>query len=89
MHVPPFGPSHPALHVQEVTLELELSELEFAGHARQVPSAVAPVELEYLPDAQLMHTASPIPTLYVPTPHCVHVLPVPANPAGHLHEPTR
>jgi hypothetical protein len=72
-----------------VAPELELSELELAGHDRQVTSDVAPTELEYLPDAQLMHTPSPIPTLYVPTPHCVHVLPVPAKPAPHPHELTR
>ena len=57
---PPSGPVKPVLHVQAATDELELGELELAGHARQVVATVAPVVGEYVPVEQAVHTAEPV-----------------------------
>ena len=60
MHVPPFGPKNPALHLQAARAELEIGELELAGHARQVAIAVAATAVEYMLAAQLVHRAVPV-----------------------------
>ncbi len=40
-------PCVPALHVQAVSAELEIGEVELAGHPRQVVAIVAPTVVEY------------------------------------------
>ncbi len=62
----------PALHVQAVRDELELGELEFAGHSIHVVSVVAPTVVEYVPAAQSVHTALPVAILYLPATQEVH-----------------
>ncbi len=85
-HVPPFGPVYPALQTQAVTTVLRLGELEFAGHVKQFVTAEAPVEVEYLPAAQLVHPTLPLVSLYVPAPHGEHGPPSgPEYPALHVH----
>jgi hypothetical protein len=41
VHVPPFGPVKPRLHVQAARAELAVGELELVGQARQVVATVA------------------------------------------------
>ncbi len=89
VHVPEFMSMKPTLHVQEVTTELGLGELEFAGHAIHVVAIVAPTVVEYVPAPQLVHAALPVveyvpgpqsehaalPVVeYVPAPHAIHVV---------------
>ena len=57
VHVPPSGPVKPTLHVQAVTAELGLGELELLGHVTQVDSSVAPAVAKYFAAAQSVHTA--------------------------------
>ena len=59
-HAPPSGPVNPMLQVQAVATELGLGELEFAGHATQVDSSVAPVVAEYFPAAQFTHALATV-----------------------------
>ena len=73
-HTPPSGPVDPALQVQAVTAVLGLGELEFAGHATQVDSSVAPVVGKYFPVAQSVHAAEPLAILYLPVTHAVHAV---------------
>ena len=72
VHVPPFGPVKPMLHVQAARAELAIGELELVGQARQVVATVAPTVVEYLPAPQLVHTAVPVVFLYVPATQAVH-----------------
>jgi len=88
-HTPPFRPVYPALHAQAATAELKLGESELPGHARQVDSAVAAVEVEYVPTPQLLQAALPPPILYVPAPHGEHTPPfTPVYPALQVHAVT-
>ncbi len=81
VHVPPFGPVKPMLHVQAARAELEIGELELVGHARQAVATVAPVVVKYVPAAQSVHAAEPVAILYLPTAQAVHVpLLGPVNP---------
>jgi hypothetical protein len=81
-HAPPFRPVYPALQVQAASAELKLGELESPGHARQVVTAVAPVEAEYVPAPHGVQVPLPVAILYVPTPHGEHVPPSgPVDPA--------
>jgi hypothetical protein len=75
VHVPPFGPVKPTLHVQAASAELEIGELELVGHARQAVASVAPTVVEYVPAAQSVHTAEPVAILYLPATQAVHVPP--------------
>jgi hypothetical protein len=78
-------PYVPALHVQAARAELEIGELELAGHATQVAAAVAPVVVKYVPAAQSVHTALPVVVLYLPVVQAVHVPPSgPVDPALHV-----
>ena len=52
VHGPPAGPGYPTLHVQAVTDELELGEMEFAGH---VVHAAEPTVSLYVPVLQAVH----------------------------------
>jgi hypothetical protein len=73
---------YPALHAQAATAELKLGESELPGHARQVDSAVAAVETEYVPTPQLLQAALPLAILYVPAAHVEHTPPSgPVDPA--------
>jgi hypothetical protein len=56
--------------VQAAAAELELGELEFAGHDRQLVTAVAPVVVEYVPAAQFAH---PLLDAYDPAVHGKHI----------------
>ena len=69
VHVPEVISMKPTLHVQEVTTELGLGELEFAGHAIHVVAMIAPTVVEYVPTAQSVHAALPVPILYFPAAH--------------------
>jgi hypothetical protein len=53
-------------------LVLELGEFELAGHAKQRVAAVAAVVIEYVPAAQLVHTALPVVVLKVPATQATH-----------------
>ncbi len=63
VHVLPSGPVKPTLHVQAAMAELEIGELELAGHATHVAATVAAVVVEYVPVGQLVHTAFRMKTL--------------------------
>jgi hypothetical protein len=71
VHVPPFGPVKPTLHVQAARAELEIGELELVGHARQ---AVAPTVVEYFPASQSMHITLPVVSWYFPASHDKHAV---------------
>ena len=72
-------PYVPALQVQLAGAELEIGELELAGHAVQVATAEAPVVVEYVPAVQSAHAALPVAALYLPAAQAVH-----APPSGPL-----
>jgi hypothetical protein len=60
VHVPPFGPVKPTLHVQAERLELPPGELELVGQNRQNPALEAPTNVWYVPEKQLLHTVLPV-----------------------------
>jgi hypothetical protein len=74
-HAPPFGPVDPALHLQAVSAELVLGEVEFGGHARQVAAVVAPTVVEYLATPHRAHNTVPSVLLYVPAVQGMQVSP--------------
>ncbi len=74
-------PYVPALHVQAARAELEIGELELAGHATHVAAAVAPVVVKYVPAAQSVHAAEPVGILYLPATQAVHEPAGPVYPA--------
>ena len=83
-HTPPSGPVDPALHLQSDRLLLPDGESERNGHAVQVASAVAPVEVEYFPDPHSLHGAVPGAVLNLPALHWVQGPPLlPLLPALH------
>jgi hypothetical protein len=75
VQTPPSGPVDPVLHVQAAGAELEIGELEPAGHATHVAAAVAPVVVKYVPVAQSVQAAEPVAILYLPATQAVHVPP--------------
>jgi ABC-type cobalt transport system substrate-binding protein len=88
VHVPPFTPVNPALHVQAAITELDASELEFAGQDTHTAEAVAPTATEYKPTAQSVHTTLPLLVLYLPATHAEHTPPSgPVKPALQTHPP--
>jgi len=52
VHVPPFSPTNPTLHLQLVFNELPLKDEESAGQSRQIE---LPIKFLYLPAAQMVH----------------------------------
>ena len=58
---PPIGPVYPALHRQSLMLELPGADCELVGQDAQALDELAPMAVEYLPPAHLMH--GPLPTL--------------------------
>ncbi len=48
------------MQMQPAAAVLDVFELELAGHVTQVDAAVAPVGVEYVFTAQLVHTAVPL-----------------------------
>ena len=52
--------------------ELDVTELEFAGHEIHVLEDVAPTASEYESAAQAVHTTLPLLVLYVPAKHAEH-----------------
>ena len=62
-------PVYPALHWHA---ELPASEMKFGGHAVQVLSLVRPVDAEYLPATQSVHSSDPENGLYLPVAQAVH-----------------
>jgi hypothetical protein len=68
----PSGPEKPMLHLQSVTVELALGEVELPGHSTQVVATVAPVVVKYVPALQSVHTALPVASLYLPAMQTVH-----------------
>ena len=66
---PPLLPDAPALHLQSDRLSLPDGESDCKGHAVQVDSAVAPVEVEYFPDPHSLHGAVPGSALNLPALH--------------------
>jgi hypothetical protein len=80
-HVPPSGPVYPGSHRQLVPTLLPLGELELSGQDLHVLSESAPVVVENLPASQSVHTAEPIPFLYLPATHAEQDPPSnPVNP---------
>jgi hypothetical protein len=55
-----------------VLAEDPATEVELEGHTRQFVSEPAAFVVPYLPATQLMHTAVPIVSLYLPAMHVVH-----------------
>jgi len=83
-HIPPPGPVDPALQLQSVFSSLAGGEFDRNGHTSHT-FKTAPIAAEYLPVSQLVHTASPVSTLYLPATHKVQVPPLtPVEPALHL-----
>jgi len=80
VHVPPLGPVYPMLQVQEVTAGLEMGELVFAGHDKQVVRFDAPTVVEYFPTGhakQVVAIVAAVVFKYVPAAQLVHAtLPV-------------
>ena len=108
MHVPPSEPVEPTLHLQTVIAPLATGEFEFAVHdthndplsdeydpasqSLQV-SSIAPIVVEYLPAAQMVHAALPVAFLYVPATQSRHELLssvavyLPATQSEHAEDP--
>jgi hypothetical protein len=63
VQLPPFAPEKPALQVHAASAELEIGELELAGHARHVVATVAATTVEYFATAQVRHANVPETTL--------------------------
>lgn len=85
-HTPPFGPEYPTLQAHDV---LDAAELELAGQATQVESAVAAIVTEYVPAEQSEQAAEPLTALYLPATHPEHVPPfAPVYPALQAHAAT-
>jgi hypothetical protein len=83
VHVSPFGPAEPELHVQFVKAELPVGELELDG---QVLHFEAQNSVEYVPAPQSMHGAVPGNALYIPGIHAVQGPPVgPVEPELQVH----
>ena len=91
-HGPPLGPVYPALQIQAVTTVLEIGDVVFAGHARQVVILIAPSAAEYVATGhvkQVVTTVAAVVIEYVPAAQLVHaalpvaVLKVPATHAEH------
>lgn len=69
VHVSPFNPEKPVLHLQATSAVLGLTEFEFEGHDTHAVEAVA---VEYVPAMQSAHTSVPTVPLNCPTRHGVH-----------------
>ena len=73
---------YPALHVQLLRTPLDAPEFAFAGHAIHTDDALAPTAVEYVAAPQSVHTALPVPALYLPATHAEHAPPsAPVYPA--------
>ena len=70
--MPPFGPVKPILQIHCVLAEDAATELELEGHRTQFVSETAALLVPYLPAPQLLHTAVPTVSLYLPAMHKVH-----------------
>jgi hypothetical protein len=89
VHVPPFAPVNPALHVQAAISVLETGAFAFAGHAEHVANALAPTAVEYVAVPQSVHAALPALVLYLPATHPEHTPPsAPVKPALHKQAPS-
>ena len=75
VHGPPAGPGYPTLHVQAVTDELELAEVEFAGHVVQVLARDAATAAEYAPAGHATQLVTPVTSEYVPAAQSTHTTP--------------
>ena len=85
-HTPPFGPEYPTLQAHDV---LDAAELELAGQATQLESAVAAIVTEYVPAEQSEQAAEPLTALYLPATHPEHVPPfAPVYPVLQEQAPT-
>jgi hypothetical protein len=81
-HRPPSGPAYPALHVQLLRNPLDAAAFAFAGHAIHTDDALAPTAVEYVATPQSVHTALPVPALYLPATHAAQTPPsAPVLPA--------
>ena len=70
--------------MQSVRSLLACGAYELAGHDSHT-SDVAPTVLEYLPLPQSVQSSEPVPILYVPATHAVHVPPsLPVKPASQM-----
>jgi len=82
VQTPPSGPVYPALQEQSAIAELDAAAFAFAGHALHVDDAFAPTATEYVASPQSVHTALPVPVLYLPATHAKHAPPsAPVYPA--------
>jgi hypothetical protein len=75
VHAWPFWPEYPALHRQSAAASLPVVDCELEGQLSQVPTAVAPVVVEYVLSPQFVHAAEPTATLYFPGTHSTQVCP--------------
>ena len=74
-HGPPLGPVNPTLQMQDVTAVLEMGELVFAAHAKQVVRFEAASVAEYVLTGhatQVVDTVAAIAIEYVPAAQLVH-----------------
>lgn len=70
------------LHAQSASALLAAGAFESVGQDWHVLGLSAPAYIEYLPESQLLHAASPDTVLYVPATHSSHVPPLgPVAPA--------
>jgi hypothetical protein len=83
VHVPPSGPSNPRLHVQ--VLDPGGEPVFAMRQFTQTDSLDAAVDVEYLPETQLVHSALPGVEEYLPVPHSMHL----ELPVIFLNVPTR
>ena len=75
VHGPPLGPVYPTLQMQAVTAVLEMGELLFVGHDKQVVIFRAPSVAEYVVTGhvrQTVATVAPTAVEYVPAAQLVH-----------------
>lgn len=88
-HVPPLAPVYPALHVHAACALLAAGDELLVGQVLHVPELVAAPTVEYVFGPQSVHTADPVPALYLPAAQPVQVPPSgPVNPMLHVHAPT-
>ena len=76
----------PALQMQSSSSLLAAAEFVPAGQFEHASELSRPVDMEYLPGAQLLHSSFPGGILYLPATHSVHGPPSgPVDPALQVH----
>jgi len=87
VHAIPSAPVVPGIHVQPDRNEVPGSECVLFGHVKHVSGVFALLVCEYLPDTHMIHSESPMVSLYFPVAHVAHGPPFsPVVPVLHMQD---